>query len=216
MKNFLIRPFEIKAGTIKSDGSFEGVASPFGEIDSYRDIVMPGAFTNSLKAFEAKNRKVPMLWQHNTRQPIGVFTKLTESSTDLYVEGQCNMKVQAGMECHALMEQGALTGLSIGYNTIKSMWDEKEETRSLIEVDLWEISPVTFPAADGARIALVKSLEEAGSLSDCEALLRDVGYSRSEASAFVSRVKALAIKQGDPDNGWSPAAIQRASALLNL
>jgi HK97 family phage prohead protease len=215
MKNYLTRPFEVKAESVTATGAFEGIASPFGEIDAGRDIVMRGAFKNSLEQFKAKKRKVPMLWQHNTRQPIGVYTSLKETETGLEVVGQCNMKVQAGQECHALMEQGALTGLSIGYDPIKTMWDEKQEVRSLIELDLWEISPVTFPMADGGRVALVKSLEEAGNLSDCEALLRDAGFSKSEALAFVSRVKALAMQhRGDPDQP-SVESIKRASQILS-
>lgn len=211
MKNKLVRPFEVKA--VKADGTFEGVASPYGELDSYSDIVMPGAFTASLRRFDEKNRKVPMLWQHNSREPIGIYPNIKDSSTQLYVEGQCNMKVQQGVECHALMEQGALTGLSIGYDTIRFEWDETLGIRKLLEVDLWEISPVTFPAADSARVTLVKSLEEAGSLSDCEALLRDAGYSKSMATAFVSRCAALA-KRGDPDR-LTAEAIGSAFAFLN-
>jgi HK97 family phage prohead protease len=210
MKNKLVRPFEVKS--VRDDGVFEGIASPFGELDSYRDIVMPGAFNASLKTFEGKGRKVPMLWQHNPRQPIGVYTSIKETNDHLYVVGECNMKVQQGRECHALMDQGALTGLSIGYDPIRTEWDEKSEIRKLFELDLWEISPVTFPAADSARVTLVKSLAEAGSLSDCEALLRDAGYSKSEATAFVSRVAAL-VKRGDPADPVAES-VKRALALL--
>ncbi len=206
------RPFELKA--VKSDGSFEGVASPYGELDAGMDIVMPGAFTDSLKEFERKERKVPMLWQHNQREPIGVYTKLEDRPDSLYVHGQCNMKVQRGVECHALMEQGALTGLSIGYNAEKYEIDTTTGVRKLIELDLWEISPVTFPMADSARVALVKSIEEADTLSDCEALLRDAGFSKSEALAFVSRVNALAKNRRDAE-GPSHSDIQRAIALIN-
>lgn len=205
-------PFELKA--VKSDGTFEGVASPYGELDAGMDIVMPGAFAESLAEFERKNRKVPMLWQHNTREPIGVYTKLEDRKDSLYVHGACNMKVQRGVECHALMDQGALTGLSIGYDPEQVLIDQTSGVRQLIKLDLWEISPVTFPMADSARIALVKSIEEADSLSDCEALLRDAGFSKSEALAFVSRVNALAKNRRDAE-GPSVDEIQRAFAILN-
>lgn len=210
MKNFLIRPFEVKE--VRDNGTFEGIASPFGELDSYRDIVMPGAFGKSIAAFKARGRKVPMLWQHSSREPIGVYTDLKETSTELYVHGECNMKVQKGIECHALMQQGALTGLSIGYNTIVSQWDEKQEIRSLIELELWEISPVTFPAADSARVTLVKSLEQSENLSDCEAILRDAGWSKSEATAFTSRVKAIAMRS-DSANAHADS-VARAMSIL--
>jgi HK97 family phage prohead protease len=208
----LICPFAVKAAEVKSDGTFEGVASPFGGApDAGGDIIMPGAFANSLRErFEAKKRLVPMLWQHNSREPIGVYPEVKETTEGLIVRGQCNMKVQRGIECHALMEQGALTGLSIGYDTIKYEIDNEAETRKLIELDLWEISPVTFPMADSARVTLVKSLEDAGNLSDCEALLRDAGFSKSEATAFVSRVKTLAAQRSDSAREPSPEEIRRA------
>lgn len=194
MKNsaYIERPFELKS--VKEDGTFEGVASPFGEIDSYRDVVQPGAFTKSLAQYHEKNRKVPMLWQHDTRQPIGIYSELKETPTQLIVSGACNMEVQRGRECHALMKQGALSGLSIGYDTVRDEWDTKGETRKLHEVNLWEISPVTFPAADSARVTMVKSLQEIDSLSDLEGILRDAGFSKAEATAFTGRVKAIAMR----------------------
>lgn len=188
---FLERPFEVKS--VGADGTFTGHGSIFGELDSYRDIVMPGAFSRSLREdFEEKRRKVPMLWQHNSRQPIGVYTKIQEDNIGLYLEGQCNMKVQQGIECHALMEQGALTGLSIGYDTVRYEWDEKEITRKLFDVNLWEVSPVTFPAGDGARINSVKTIAAFTTLSECEDALRDAGFSSKEAATLIARIKATA------------------------
>lgn len=193
MAKFIDRPFEIKS--IKDNGQFTGVASPFGELDSYRDIVVKGAFTNTLRDFEQKNRKVPMLWQHSSREPIGVYTDLKETDTELVVTGECNMDVQKGRECFALMKQGALTGLSIGYNTVREEWDAKGEVRKLLEVDLWEISPVTFPSADSARVLDVKAISELETLADLEKCLRDAStLSKSEVLAFIARVKAVALR----------------------
>lgn len=210
---YLDRPFEVKSVT--GDGKFSGYGSVFGELDSYRDIVMPGAFKKSLKEdFTDKKRKVPMLWQHNSYAPIGVYTDIYEDSTGLYVEGQCNMKVQQGIECHALMDQGALTGLSIGYTTVVSEWDEKALTRKLIEVNLWEVSPVTFPAGDSAR-AQVKSLLEVGTLSELEDYLRDAyGVSRKEATALASKLKALTAAQSDSVTEADTASINRVKQIL--
>jgi HK97 family phage prohead protease len=188
MKKFIERPFEVKS--IGENGTFTGYGSVFGELDSYRDVVLPGAFTKSLAAYEAKGRPVPMLWQHNSREPIGVYTNIKEDDRGLYVEGQMNMKVQRAVEAHALMEQRALSGLSIGYNTVRAEDDEKSMIRKLIEVDLWEISPVTFPAGDSARIATVKSIEDLMTISDCEDVLRDAGFSRKEAATLISRIKS--------------------------
>lgn len=209
----LDRPFEVKS--VSDDGKFAGYGSVFGELDSYRDIVMPGAFKNSLRDdFVAKKRKVPMLWQHNMYSPIGVYTEIYEDEKGLFVEGQCNMKVQQGIECHALMEQGALTGLSIGYTTVVSEWDEKALTRKLIEVNLWEVSPVTFPAGDSAR-AQVKSLAEVGTLSELEDYLRDAyGASRKEATALAARLKAVTAGQSDSVTEADAASINRTKSIL--
>lgn len=210
---YIDRPFEVKSVT--SDGKFVGYGSVFGELDSYRDIVVKGAFAKSLKEdFIDKNRKVPMLWQHNSWAPIGVYTEIYEDSKGLYVEGQCNMKVQQGIECHALMEQGALTGLSIGYTTVVSEWDEKALTRKLIEVNLWEVSPVTFPAGDSAR-AQVKSLAEVGTLSELEDYLRDAyGVSRKEATALAARLKAVTAAQSDSVTEADAASITRVKSIV--
>jgi phage prohead protease, HK97 family len=199
-RKYIERPFQVKAGSLKADGTFEGHASVFGELDSYRDIVVRGAFVASLeKDFAAKGRSVPMLWQHDTYNPIGIYPDCKEDDIGLFVRGQCNMKVQQGVECHALMEQGALTGLSIGYSTLDDEWDDTGMVRKLKEVKLWEISPVTFPAGDSARVTSVKSIEGLTTLSDCEKLLRDVGFSKSETATFVSRVKALAMRSDSAD-----------------
>lgn len=207
----LDRPFEVKA--IADNGTFSGHASVFGELDSYRDIVMPGAFKLSLeKDYKAKGRSVPMLWQHNAATPIGIYTTIKEDDIGLFVEGEVNMAVQQGREAHALMKQGALSGLSIGYQTVNSEWDEKEITRKLLQVDLWEVSPVTFPAGDAARINSVKSLDGIATLSEVEDYLRDVcSLSKKEAATLISRIKATAT-QGDP----ADAKASDINAALNI
>lgn len=194
----LQRPFAVKSTS--DNGTFAGHASVFGEIDSYRDIVLPGAFAKSLKKdFADKGRKVPMLWQHSSRQPIGVYTTIKEDDIGLYVEGEINMEVQQGREAYALMKQGALSGLSIGYDTVTEEWDKEGRLRKLHEVDLWEISPVTFPAGDSARIATVKSISELTTLSQVEDILCDTGLSRKEAVTLISRIKAIGTQSDSAD-----------------
>ena len=155
------RPFEIKS--VASDGIIEGYASVYGEIDSYRDVVVKGAFDASLNyRYRDKGRKgIPMLDQHDSRTPIGLWLidDVKEDDKGLLVRGQINMRVQKGVENHALAEQGALSGLSIGYTTKLDEWDESGSIRILKEIDLWEISMVTFPAGDSARVTSVKSVE---------------------------------------------------------
>lgn len=210
---YIDRPFEVKE--VGKDGKFVGHGSVFGELDSYRDIVVKGAFKKSLKEdFIDKKRKVPMLWQHDSWAPIGVYDEIYEDEKGLYVEGSCNMDVQKGKECYALMKQGALTGLSIGYTTVVSEWDEKALTRKLIEVNLWEVSPVTFPAGDNAR-AQVKSLAEVGTLSELEDYLRDAyGVSRKEATALASRLKAVTAGQSDSATEAETASVKSAIEIV--
>ncbi|QYW02478.1 capsid maturation protease [Stenotrophomonas phage Silvanus] len=196
---YLDRPFEVKDKDEKT-GRFTGYGSVFGEVDSYRDIVMPGAFKNTLARFKQLGRKVPMLWQHNSRQPMGVYDVLKEDKHGLYVEGAINMKTQVGVEGFALMDQGALSGLSIGYETVMFKDDNEKLVRELHELDLWEISPVTFPAGDTARIQTVKSWDQLTTLRDCEEALQNTfGLSGREASKMIHAIKAAALKpQGEP------------------
>lgn len=136
-------------------GVFTGYASLFGRRDSQGDTVMPGAFAASLK------RKGPdgirMLFQHNPAEPVGNWLELRETERGLYVRGRLNKEVQRGRELLALLEAGGLDGLSIGFKTIRARKDRAMATRQLLEIDLWEISLVTFPMLDGARVATVKS-----------------------------------------------------------
>ncbi len=194
----LDRPFELKDKDEKT-GRFTGYGSVFGEPDSYRDIVMPGAFKNTLERYKQMKRKVPMLWQHNSRQPMGVYDVLREDKHGLYVEGEINMKTQVGTEGFALMEQGALSGLSIGYDTVMFKDDDVRLVRELHELDLWEISPVTFPAGDSARIQTVKSWDDLATLRDCEEALQNTfGLSQREAAKMIHRIKAASGTQGEP------------------
>lgn len=213
-RKYIERPFEVKS--VKADGTIEGYASVFGEIDSYRDVVVPGAFTKSLQQrYRDKGRKgVPMLDQHDSRVPVGLWPieSVQEDSRGLHVVGQLNMRVQKAVENHALAEQGALSGLSIGYTTELDEWDDAGQIRILREVDLWEISMVTFPAGDSARISSVKSISGLDTLSDCEGLLRDAGFSKSETAAFVSRIKALTMRSDSADR--DAMAVKKALQIL--
>lgn len=202
VKKKLQRPFQVKE--FGENGTFTGYGSVFGELDSYRDIVMPGAFKNTIERHEHLGRKVKMLWQHRSAEPIGVYTDIREDDHGLYVQGEINMNVARGVECWHLMKQGALDGLSIGYNTVRDDYDDKKYINRLLEVDLWEVSPVTFPAGDSARVTDVKSIGVLNSLSDVEDYLREqYDLSQKEATAFVSRFKAIVL--GPSDSGSTKA-----------
>jgi HK97 family phage prohead protease len=152
-----------------------------------------------------------MLWQHRQAEPIGVYTHMEEDSVGLKVRGQLAMKTVRGAEAFELMKMGALNGLSIGYRVRTSAdesWDRETGVRTIKKAKLYEVSPVTFPMNDASRISSVKSIEEFESLAEVERHLRDAGgFSRSEATALVSRIKSV-IGRGDPG--------ERAATLAEL
>lgn len=136
------------------DGIIEGYASLFGAIDQARDMVMPGAFRLTLQ--QRGLRKIPMLFQHDPSEPIGVWLELREDMRGLWARGKLIPDVARARELLALLQAGALDGLSIGYRTRHGAIDPKTRIRRLHQVDLWEISLVTFPLLDGARVEAVK------------------------------------------------------------
>ncbi|HEY2069823.1 MAG TPA: HK97 family phage prohead protease [Rhizomicrobium sp.] len=126
---------------------FEGYASLFGVADSSGDVVQPGAFRQSLKL--RGPRRVRMLYQHFAHEPIGVWDAIAEDSTGLYVKGRVT-DIERGREVLALVRDGALDGLSIGFRTKRARREGGH--RLLLEIELWEISVVTFPLLSGSRI----------------------------------------------------------------
>lgn len=183
--------FEVKAADVADDGTFTGYGSVFGNEDSYGEIVAKGAFKNSLRELKAKKRAVPVLWQHNANAPIGVYDELSEDANGLYVKGRLLIDgVAQAKEAHALMKAGAVSGLSIGYWVRKSSFDEKTNIRTLLELDLVEVSLVTFPANDDARVDGVKFKLAHGqlpTLPEFERFLREAGCSKTQAAVIASR-----------------------------
>ena len=185
-------PFEIK--TISETGAFTGYASVFGNEDLWGDIVVAGAFSKSIA-----EKKPAMLWQHNSDEPIGIWTVIKEDDKGLYVEGQLLIDgVTKAKEAYELLAAKAISGLSIGYRAVSWEWrkkdDSKDEVRLLKEIDLWEISLVTFPANTEARVGDVKDLN---TLRDIEGFLRDAGCSRNEAKGIIAQIRDA---QRDADN----------------
>ncbi|MFN3350866.1 HK97 family phage prohead protease [Pseudorhodoplanes sp.] len=146
-------PFHPRAA-IHQDGSVEGYASLFGEIDQARDMVMPGAFAQTLRLRGV--RRIPMLFQHDPAEPIGIWHDIVEDWRGLRVRGRLIPDVVRARELMALLREGAADGLSIGFRTVKARLDPKTRVRKLVEIDLWEISVVTFPLLPGARVRAVK------------------------------------------------------------
>lgn len=135
---------------IEEDGTVEGYASLFGEIDGARDMVMPGAFARTLKSRGL--RRVPMLFQHDPAEPVGVWLELVEDFRGLRARGRLIPEVARARELLALVRGGAVDGLSIGFRTVRGRVDPASRVRRIHDLDLWEISIVTFPLLAGARV----------------------------------------------------------------
>ncbi|MFC0201746.1 HK97 family phage prohead protease [Paracoccus rhizosphaerae] len=153
---------------VLSEGQvIEGYASLFGLTDQGGDAVMPGAFAASLARLAAKRDKVRMLWQHDPTRPIGVWDEIREDEQGLWVKGRLLPEVAQAREAAALIQAGAIDGLSIGYRTIRAERDQKGR-RILTEVELWEVSLVTFPMLPEAKVGR----KDADDLREVAALFR--------------------------------------------
>jgi hypothetical protein len=157
--------------TFGADGTVEGYASLFGEIDQARDVVLRGAFADTLTRRGV--RRIPMLFQHDPSEPIGIWLELREDHRGLYARGRLIPEVARARELISLLRAGAVDGLSIGFRTVKGRIDPRTRIRSLAAVDLWEISIVTFPLLAGARVQAVKQApsrpaSQARTRADCE------------------------------------------------
>jgi hypothetical protein len=204
--------FQVKA--LSDDGMIEGYGSVFGVRDSYSDIVAAGAFKASLAAHKAAGTMPALLWQHRSDEPIGVWTSMVEDQKGLAVVGQLAMDTTRGREAHALLKMRAINGLSIGFYSKEWKYDTENDVRTLTEVDLWETSLVTFPANSAARVTAVKSIETLESLRDVEMMLRDRGFTKTEAVALVAKIKGM--RPGDPvspDGGPGDPVAELVAAL---
>jgi len=188
-------PLDIKA--VGADGVFEGYASLFGKEDLGRDIVLPGAFKDSLVRRGVAG--VKMLFQHDPGEPVGVWTEIREDKVGLFVKGRLMRDVARAREILSLMRAGAIDGLSIGFRTRKGRSDPHSGVRTIEKLDLWEISIVTFPMLPEARIRAVKSGVDGGLPTAREferRLTRDAGLTRSQARAVMRHgFKGLAAMQ---------------------
>jgi HK97 family phage prohead protease len=196
-----VRDFSLDIKAVSEKGEFSGYGSVYGVIDTYREMVAPGAFTASLDRWKEKGRLPPILWQHNSREPIGPFTVMKEDDKGLYVEGQLLIDdVEKAREARALMKAKAVTGMSIGFNVVVDEFNKNTEILTLKEIDLWEVSVVTFPANEAAQIEAVKSMISEGelpSLKTFEEILRDVGFSRAQAKTIVGHGYAGLLRDAE-------------------
>lgn len=209
--------------------TFEGYGAVFDSVDSYGDAIAKGAFAKTIHDAKTSGIWPAMLEQHggsglsaSDLTPIGVWTAMEEDAVGLKLSGQF-APTSRGQEMHALMKmlpRPAINGLSIGFIPLKwKMRSAPEEPRrTLEEIKLMEISPVTFPANGKARVSAVKTITDLESLAEAERFLRDLGLSKSDALAFVSRCKNLGRSDsGSGDRSESEfATLQAAVAAARL
>lgn len=218
---------EVKlAGPGADTGTFSGYGSVFNNTDGHGDMIVPGAFSKSLGEWKARGKWPKMLLQHggmgvssDDMMPIGKWTHMEEDARGLRVEGRLfALNTERGQYIYEGLKSGELDSLSIGYRVRDGVPGKKpgDPRRTLTDIDLWEVSIVTFPANDKALISSVKSmtLEE---LREFENALRDEGISRSDAKTAVSVLKNLRRDAGGADDPLRDAGGEvdpEAAALL--
>lgn len=196
--------------SLEETGEFTGYGSVFGNVDSYGEIVMPGAFKKSLAEHKRNKTRPKMFWQHDPYSPIGSWIEMAEDDHGLLVTGKLNMGVQKGAEAYALLMAKDIDGLSIGYRVVKAENDDAEEVVRLKELKLIEVSVVSLAANEAATVGSIKAAEieslrdrlAAGdrlSEREWEKLLKAQPFELSNAEAERA-VRVHGLKgQGDPD-----------------
>jgi len=215
------RTVAFKATDVKDTGEFEGYASVFGNVDSYGDVVAAGAFKESIAQWRKSGDPLPVLWQHRSSEPIGGSDFLEEDDHGLKTRGFLLVdEIPQAKSAHTLMKRRVVKGLSIGYYTRDSSYDEKTGVRTLKALDLVEYSVVTFPANELAQVDSVKARQDlfAGgalpSLKDFEAFLREAGASKTVAAAIAG--KGLRAMLQRSESGADPAAVLKMLSTFKL
>jgi len=185
-------PLEVKE--LSEDGTFSGYASVYGVEDLDGDVIEHGAFKDAKPG-------IPMLWQHNPTNPIGVYPVLKNDDKGLYVEGKLVLEVQQAKEAYALMKAGVPLALSVGFSVPPGgiEWDDKKKVRRIKTAELWEASVVTFPANPQAKILSVK---RATRFRDLPLAPRDRAWDRAAAER---RVRRWAGAEDEPNERYRQA-----------
>lgn len=213
---YIDRPFEVKS--VDEDGIFTGYGSVFGNVDSYKEIVAPGAFAESLAQWKESGSLPPVLWQHRSGEPVGPHLSMSEDAHGLLLKGHLLVNdVVRAKEARALMKAKAVNGLSIGFVTREDSYDKVTGVRTLNKIDLWEVSIVTFAANPLAQINSVKSaIDVIESLAEAETFLRDVGrLTKSQSKAFISRIKSMQTRSDSDELGDVKAALIALQSSLS-
>ncbi len=226
----MVQRLEVAELKFADDGAnemtFEGYGAVFGNTDSHGDVIVPGAFRKTLREARGKAGRMPaMLLQHgfaNDDLPIGIWTEMSEDDVGLKVAGKL-ADTQRGREAYQLLKmkpRPAIDGLSIGYRARKFTMGTKpdEPRRKLEDIDLLEVSLVTFPANTMARVSGVKSIVDMTpqELRDLEEAYRDGGFSRSDAVKAVSVLKKWAQRDAESDPPQNGPRDEAQAALAEL
>lgn len=202
-------------------GIIEGYASAFNVIDSYGEIIMPGAFGRSIAAWKAKGRPIPVLWQHDTWAPIGATLEIAEDDKGLRVKAQLLIDdVAQAKEAHALAAANILGGLSIGFSVPAKThegapavtYNDDLDVWAIHEVRLWEYSLVTFPANEAATIDNVRAMREAATATAKAAA--SIATHLRELRAIVKADPAAPPAGATPNLGAQTALIREAANIL--
>ena len=203
-------PFEVKTDS-KDDYTFEGYASVFGNEDSHKDIIEPGAFKKTIK--ENKTR-MKVLWQHLFHVPIGLPKHVEEDSKGLYVKAKISETSQ-GKDAVILMKDGVINELSIGFNTLKELYDKVANVRKIKEVRLWEFSPVTWGSNDLAKITGTKSIE--GYLFDLNQELKEGKIvSKKNKNLVLEAIDALKALLSEEEEQEKPPTIDESKEVKEI
>ena len=208
----IVCPLEVK--DLTDSGSFEGLASTYGNVDLGGDVILPGAFKEFVLT---RDGSIRILDSHNTRAPIGKG-RLTDTHLGLALKGQLNLKISRAREVHELMKDGVMDGLSIGFDTLPGGQSVNDSgVRELSALKLWEVSAVTFGMNPQALVSGVKTIPQFETVREIEAWLRDeAGLTHSAAKEFVARFKQALVTARDEPARDEPlqAAVKETLALL--
>jgi HK97 family phage prohead protease len=222
------KDFSFKVKAADDAGAIEGYASVFGNRDSYNEVVMPGAFADSLAKHQREGTYPLMLWQHNPDEPIGVWNELSDDGKGLFGKGQLLQGVRRADEAIIMLKAGAIQGMSIGYREVDVTPADGTTPRQLVKLDLLEASIVSFPANRRARVDSVKNEKfddfarrlrdgEPPSIKEFEDVLREAGIPKAMAVQIASVGYAKAIRSDSEGAEASEAAVKSmADAMTSL
>lgn len=224
MSRFFV-PFELKAAATDGARTFEGYGSVFDTVDSYMDTIAKGAFKQTLREWKKKNKLPKLLLQHggswlsgaDDMVPIGKWTEMFEDDHGLFMRGELfDIETDRMKSTYAALKAGELDGLSIGFRTRKSKTDNDTGIRTLTEIELFEVSLVTFPANDPARVTGVKADALPTEREFERFLQREAGLSDAQAKAVVSKGYRQVRREALPSDGLRDLVARIHKTAANL